>query len=110
MEEDKKYPYEEPTKTYTFWEVIEGLKLGKRFKRQNILVSIVLSQDGKTIAHCIQGRMDLNLEDFEAADWIEVTEWAIGSALGYHEFIWTENLCSPITHWMPLPLPPKDNE
>ena len=65
---------QEPERTLSFSEVVAGLKEGKRFKRKNAPVSVVLSQDRRTICHCIQGRMELDLKDFEATDWIEVKE------------------------------------
>jgi hypothetical protein len=63
--------YEEPKRTLCFLEVLQGLKKGKRFARNGAYVSIVLSQDGKNLCHCIGGRMNLNMDDFEATDWME---------------------------------------
>lgn len=65
--------YEEPQKTYTFMEVVQGLKEGKKFVRKYWII------DNINYVMTIAGLVDDNqrvcrlyLTDFEATDWIEV--------------------------------------
>lgn len=67
--------YEEPEQTYSFMEVVKGLKEGKEFRRKswpNKEYSIKLFVPGimnsKTASACY-----LYPEDFEASDWVEIT-------------------------------------
>lgn len=67
--------YEKPQKTYTFMEVIRGLKEGKKFKRPtwketNFFWSnhSILVNELNEIGHF------LIFDDFEATDWIEVKD------------------------------------
>lgn len=66
--------YEEPEKTYTFMEVVQGLKEGKRFKRKDwgdwfLAYSQCTYIEGKGIPPCFA---PFTIENFEANDWIEV--------------------------------------
>jgi hypothetical protein len=69
--------YEEPQRTLSFSEIVQGLKEGKRFRRKRTDGShtiIVMSQNREDIAFAISGSQFLRMEDFEATDWVEVKE------------------------------------
>lgn len=66
--------YQEREKTYTFMEVVSELKEGKRFRRKNwINPQFFLVKEADGYVFCFSGRTWLQLQDFEATDWIEVT-------------------------------------
>lgn len=69
--------YEEPQKTYSFMQMLPFLKDGKRFKRKH------WDKEGVFLGTCIYSpctpvvfidntQCRLNIEDYEAQDWIEV--------------------------------------
>ncbi len=71
--------YEEPQKTYSFIEIIKGLKEGKKFRRrfwnEESLLGSEETQEilGYRRLTNQKGRITtLFIEDFEATDWIEV--------------------------------------
>lgn len=73
--------YEEPEKTYTWMEVVEGLKEGKVFARKKFKSSTIrsfrtLSPFGRIIrpTNHRDHPPDILLEDYQATDWIEVKE------------------------------------
>lgn len=68
--------YEEPKKTYTFAEVVRGLKEGKKFTRKgwgDVFVKLenhmIFSYTGDA---CLGIRWFSFIEDLEATDWVEV--------------------------------------
>ena len=68
--------YEEPEKTYSFMEVVKGLKDGKKFKRKTWGEwYIFYCLTGATLY--VQGKQKIDfspysIESFEATDWVEV--------------------------------------
>lgn len=73
--------YEEPQRTLSFMEVVQGLKEGKRFKRPKWPNEMsfgtsrytIQSKDRPARINLYGGEpWDLTVEDFEATDWIEV--------------------------------------
>ena len=64
--------YEEPQKTYSFMEVVKQLKEGKKFERKKWTNSYVRILHGNVLRIREDLGYCLSLEDFEAADWIEV--------------------------------------
>lgn len=69
--------YEEPHKTYTFMEVVQGLKEGKKFKRKNFTGWIETNKNGMIFSFqendSLGSRYMTYISDYEATDWIEVT-------------------------------------
>lgn len=66
------------TPKLSFPEVLKGLKEGKKFRRINRKILIVLSQNGQDIAFSASGSQHLMIEDFEALDWEDVLdEWEV---------------------------------
>lgn len=67
--------YEEPQKTYTFMEVVKGLKEGKRFRRKdwNNSASFYMVS-GELYAYDKDKYIKFGLQEYEADDWIEVQE------------------------------------
>lgn len=66
--------YEEPERTLSFTEMVQGLKEGKRFKRKDwgdwfLAYSQCTYIEGKGIPPCFA---PFTIENFEANDWIEV--------------------------------------
>lgn len=66
--------YEEPQKTYSFSEVVKGLKLGKKFRRKSFpdCPAIYLLKGEGDIYISGECWGSSSIEDFEATDWIEV--------------------------------------
>jgi len=44
----------------------------------------------------------------EGCDNCELVSWAHTNS-GYHQWIWNDDLCASITHWMELPGPPQED-
>lgn len=68
------FRHEKPEQTYTFAEVVQGLKLGKRYKRKswpNKEYEIQMSGPGICISYTSKAWYS-QPEDYEATDWIEV--------------------------------------
>lgn len=77
--------YKEPQKTYTFTEVIQGLKEGKKFKRKDWRGHWELRNDGQVICGGFKEEDEEDEEEIQesvylctsftdATDWIEVKE------------------------------------
>lgn len=70
--------YSEPVKTFTFSDVVKGLKDGKRFKRKGLSEACLVCVNGglywKTYSSPCSPLQFWNtsIEDLEAKDWIEV--------------------------------------
>ncbi len=66
--------YEDPAQTFSFAEVVKGLKEGKRFKRKNWSdVDGIQASRVDDVRWVADGKMfSLNLQDVESIDWIEI--------------------------------------
>lgn len=65
--------YEEPEKTYSFMEVVQGLREGRKFVRKGHASDLALFVMGFEIYPRSKfGIQNMRMEDFEATDWIEV--------------------------------------
>ena len=65
--------YEEPPKTYSFMEIVAGMREGRRFVRKDHASDMALFVIGHEIYPRSQyGIANLKMEDFEATDWVEV--------------------------------------
>ena len=70
--------YEETKMTCTFREVVEGLKQDKKFRRKGWISSVYIQASPylKIVTLQNSGSECLSIEDYEATDWIDVTnEW-----------------------------------
>lgn len=64
--------HEEPEKTYSFREVVKGLKEGKKFKRKGWEEFDDISLNGNEVIRDTLETYHAFFNDFEATDWIEV--------------------------------------
>lgn len=64
--------YEEPQKTYSFAEVVKGLREGKKFRRTKDHISMDARENGSVQYSGVGLARGFFLEDFEATDWVEV--------------------------------------
>ncbi len=67
--------HEEPVHMISFQDVIKGMREGKRFKRERWTSDLAIFIIGMEIYPRSKfGIKTLQMEDFEAIDWIEVTD------------------------------------